>query len=53
MVIEKFFVYVYIVKLWGFFLVNIFLIYDLFLLVIEDFIIYLIYVYICDIYDEN
>lgn len=46
MATEKLSAYVYIVKLRGFFSVNIFLTYDLFSLATEDFIIHLIYAYI-------
>lgn len=53
MATEKLSAYVYIVKLRGFFSVNIFLTYDLFSIATEDFIIHLIYAYICDIHDEN
>lgn len=48
MATEKLSAYVYIVKLRGFFSVNIFLTYDLFSLATEDFIIHLIYAYICE-----
>lgn len=54
MATEKLSAYVYIkFNYEDFFSVNIFLTFDLFSLPTEDFMIHLIYAYICDLHDEN